>query len=243
MGLNRTGILTSPIHAKEMIEGARELTVPPPGGPEVVSTYLLEEAKTADAIGSMPPPGTLKGVAKAVVEAMKGQRATVLLDKMGERLAFERTGSRLYEALLVKFDAHGSFEGGPSRAELESILDDELAHAGMLKDAMESLGADPTAMTPSANIAAVASMGVVQVLGDSRTNLKQCLEAILIAELVDESCWEVLTNLARSMGHEELGNEFHQAHLEEQEHLRQVRMWVTAEVGATASAELPTSPA
>jgi hypothetical protein len=52
--------------------------------------------------------------------SLNGSEEMVLLvDKLGERLAFERSGTRLYETLLSKFDSYGPFEGGPERAELE----------------------------------------------------------------------------------------------------------------------------
>ena len=63
----------------------------------------------------MPVPGNLKGAAKAAVKALKGEKAAVFLDKLGERLAFERTGVRLYEAVLAKVPAARSSKG-PSRS-------------------------------------------------------------------------------------------------------------------------------
>jgi hypothetical protein len=59
---------------------------------------------------------------RAAAKAMKGEKPTLLLDKLGERLAFERSGTRLYEALVSKHDAFGSFSGGPSREDLEHVL-------------------------------------------------------------------------------------------------------------------------
>lgn len=32
---------------------------------------------------------------------VKGDSPTILLDKLGERLAFKRTGTRLYDALIT----------------------------------------------------------------------------------------------------------------------------------------------
>ena len=92
---------------------------------------------------------------------------------------------------------------------------------------MKSLGGDPTAVTPSADIAAVASMGIPQVIADPRTTLKQSLEAILVAELVDNDCWNLLAALAEKLGHDALADEFREALVEEQDHLMRVRGWVT----------------
>ena len=143
------------------------------------------------------------------VEAMKesyvpGQDPVLLLDKLGERIAFERAGTRLYDALLSKHDAGRTFRGAPSRAELQHIRDQEHEHFLMLVDAMERLGGDPTAVTPSADVQATASKGLPAVLADPRTDLLQCLEAILVAELVDNDCWTALMELAENAGETDL---------------------------------------
>ena len=62
--------------------------------------------------GTRELPGDPAG---AALQALKGGPPTQFLDKLGERLAFERTGVRLYEALISKHEALGSFAGGPDR--------------------------------------------------------------------------------------------------------------------------------
>ena len=52
-------------------------------------------------IAPRPTPEHLKGVAKATAARITGSRPEVLIDKLGERLAFERTGIRLYEAMIM----------------------------------------------------------------------------------------------------------------------------------------------
>jgi hypothetical protein len=44
----------------------------------------------------------VKGVAKTGMQKLTGKKPEVLIDKLGARLAFERTGTRLYDALLGK---------------------------------------------------------------------------------------------------------------------------------------------
>ena len=226
IGKNRTGIDLSPVDKKLLIEGA-EASIPSMEGDEsAIDETRAEYLEEAESIGSMPPPGTVKGAASAVVDMAKGTKVTVLLDKLGERLAFERTGSRLYMTLLGKLDASEPLPGGPTRADLEKIQREEMAHFEMLRLTMLELGADPTAITPSADVAAVSAMGVLQVIGDPRMNLKQSLEAILIAELVDNDAWQILTELAISAGHPKLGERFQKALVEERDHLLNVRSWV-----------------
>jgi rubrerythrin len=226
MGKNRTGIALSPIDSQLLIQGAEAAQPSTAGDESAISKARTAYAANGIPIGTMPPPASVKGIAGGLVDAAKGKNANVFLDKIGERLAFERTGTRLYGALLSKFDASEPLPGGPKRAELEQIKAEEAAHFEMLREAMVSIGGDPTALTPSADVAAVTSMGLLQVLGDPRMNLKQSLEAILMAELVDNDCWASLIELARTEGNASIVRQFEQALAEEQVHLSNVRRWV-----------------
>ena len=93
----------------------------------------------------------------------------------------------------------------------------------ILRDALEQLGADPTAMTPCADVSGVLSIGVLQVVTDPRTNLAQSLEALLTAELTDNAAWEMLIELVRSEGKDDMVASFQQALVEEEDHLRIVK--------------------
>ncbi len=145
----------------------------------------------------------------------------------GERLAFERSGTRLYEAILVKFDSEGSWDGGPTGSELRDFYNEERAHFLMLKETIESLGGDPSTITPSADVSGVASEGVVKVVTDPRTSLTESLEALLVAELTDHDGWEMLIHLADGIGEDKLASKFRGALAEEDTHLAKVREWLT----------------
>jgi rubrerythrin len=238
--MNRTGIGASPVNAKEMVEGATGEPIGPDGERvTAVRRFYLEEA---DPIGTMPPPTTMKGAVETVKEALTGAKATVFIDKIAERLAYERTGTRFYEALITKFDVLGAFEGGPSRAELVRIRDEELSHFHMLKQCMEKIGADPTAITPSADLAAVEGMGIGQVLGDPRTTLAQGLHAILAAEVVDKAGWELLIDLADGLGQTEFVEHFRRADAQELEHFVLVKGWLGAYTAGVAGVAPPAAP-
>jgi hypothetical protein len=158
----------------------------------------------------------------------RGGQPALLMDKLGERLAFERAGARLYEALLSKHQAYGSFTGGPGEQDLLHILQEEYDHADMLQRAIKDLGGDPTAITPSANVAAIIAAGLRQVLSDPRANLLQSLEAILVAELSDNECWTTLAMLANQSGQDELAARCQAAIAHERDHLQNVRRWIAA---------------
>jgi rubrerythrin len=238
LGKNRTGLATSPDGAAEMLRASRSTVPSAKGDASGIAAVRIEYARQGEPQGSLPPPASLKEAMKGMAKAIAGKKAPLLVDKMAERLAFERSGTRLYDALLSKFDAYGSWQGGPSREDLEEIHEEEHEHFLMLEAAVTEVGADPTAVTPSANVVAVAGTGWCAVLTDPRTNLRQGLETILQAELVDNDCWETLIDLARTMGQVELADRFEHALEQERDHLVRVRGWLAAGISAEAAGRL-----
>jgi rubrerythrin len=241
IGSNRTGIATSPIDSKKLIEGAEEAVLDPDSAPAAFQALHLELCEGAPPVGSMPPPASIKGAVKMATDALVGEKSAVLLDKLAERLAYERSGVRLYDRLLVKLAASDNPDPTLTPAALQEIRDDELRHAGLLKQAIVKLGGDPTVMTPCADITGVASMGVVQVLTDPRTTLTQCLNAMLTVELADHDAWDLLAALADAMDQEEMALGFREALVEEADHLMKVRAWLERAVFGQAGVDLDAS--
>ena len=103
MGMNRTGIDQSPEGAEEMTKAVQEFPPSSEGNERTLVQVRAPYLDTADPIGSVPLPGTLKGAAKSGMQKLMGRHAEVLIDKLGGRLAFERTGTRFYDALIGKF--------------------------------------------------------------------------------------------------------------------------------------------
>ncbi|MEW6097857.1 MAG: ferritin-like domain-containing protein [Pseudomonadota bacterium] len=234
MGMNRTGAKMSPVDVSRMAEAALAAPETLPEGKSFAA--IRGEAITeADRVGSVPLPGTVKGVLTTGMAKLKGEKPEVLIDKLGERLAFERTGVRLYEALITKCQlaADGAFV--PPLEALREIREDEARHFLLLQTTLENLGADPTAQTPCADVSAVASMGLVQTLTDPRTTVAQCLNAILMAELADHASWELLISLAEQTGHDEMAETFRAALTQEEAHLGQVKTWLREAVAREAT--------
>lgn len=228
LGRNKTGVATSPKHSARMVEGTKEFLPITVGDGREISQMRALHAREAERLGSVPPPSNLAGMAKTALKGVRGMRPTQFIDKLGERLAFERTGVRLYEALISKFDAFGSFDGGPDRSQLEEIMLEELQHFRLLAEVVVKVGGDPTVMTPSADFQATMSKGLLEVMVDPRTTFAQCLEAALVAELADNACWEALVELAHQNGEGEAAAAFSFALEEEMEHLASVRSWIAA---------------
>lgn len=226
LGINKTGALTSIKEALKTKEGAESLTTPPPGDSSLLGENRVLYMQEGGPVGSVPVPMTVKGLMSSAQEKlMMGNH--VFMDKLGERIAFERTGTRLYEALISKYQGTSDQEGLPDLITIEQFYMEELKHFNMAAEIMMKLGGDPTAMTPSADIAGVAGMGWIQVINDPRTTFLQSLETILQAELVDNACWETLIELAANLGLNEAVDEFTVALQEEIIHLRTVKQWVT----------------
>jgi ferritin-like metal-binding protein YciE len=234
LGTNRTGMAAAAQRGQEMLAGMDEFPPTSQGSAKDIAMVRMAYAQEAEPLGSVPQPVGIQR--RTAAQAVQGAKPTLLMDKLGERLAFERTGTRLYEALVSKCEAFGSFEGGPSKADLEHVLQEEYHHFTMLQSVIERHGGDPTAVTPSADLQATAAHGVMQVIVDPRTTLLQSLEAILIAELADNACWEALIALAQEAGEDTLVTQFERALLTEQEHLTKVQTWLAAGQGRPTTA-------
>jgi rubrerythrin len=242
-GLNRTGVAQAPKQVQQMLDAVEEFSPPTPISTLRIDTERQAYITDADSVGSIPPPQKSKpSKARTTPDT---QAMSLLLDKLGERIAFERTGTRLYDALISKYlalsNAQGSLGAGASDggngasaaptgeaalATLQRIRSQELGHFLMLCECVKSLGGDPTAQTPCADVTATASMGIMQVVTDPRTTLAQSLGAMLTAELTDNAGWELLTELATKVGQKELAARFTEALATEEEHLETVRAWL-----------------
>ncbi|RZJ12660.1 MAG: ferritin-like domain-containing protein [Rubrivivax sp.] len=180
-------------------------------------TYATE---SDEGLGSVPVPATLTGIAKSGLDMLTGKRPQVLMDKLGERLAFERGGVRLYDALLVKCRAMDNGLEDGEIATLQRFREQEYQHFELVAQALVDLGGDPTAQTPCADLVGIESMGMVQAMNDPRTSFLQSLHVMLDAELIDNASWSLLISLARSSGHDSVAERFEIAMQQESIHLK-----------------------
>jgi rubrerythrin len=255
-GMNRTGAFVSPEGTEAMTRAANELTPPMPVDTSASDAERLGYINESSAVGSVPAPVPLQGVIESGVAEITGDDMSILLDKIGERIAYERSGVRLYEALITKHQAVSELEGillptveelaamGTGSIPIAPVADEtaaetllrirkeELEHFRMLGEAMQQLGGDPTAQTPCADVVGTASMGFMQVLADPRTTLAQCLNTLLAVELTDNAGWELLIQLADDAGEDELSASFLTALGEEQQHLAIVKEWLSTLVSS-----------
>ena len=220
---NRTGMQTTPELAEELIEGAINATPSSEGDAMEIAESRGEYITEGYLLGSMP----LVPMSEEAEADEEEVGMAVLLDKLSERLAFERTGTRLYEALLNKCEMLGEVAPGPTLEQIEQIGREELEHFLLLNDTIAGLGGDPTLQSPCADVAGVTSMGILQVLTDPRSSMAHCLQAMLTAELTDNAGWELLIKLADNLGYDEMKTEFEGALADEERHLLNVRTWLS----------------
>lgn len=235
--LNHTGVDMSPTLTKEMLTGNALFKVGPISSEDMAairSSYI--RLKTS--VGSVPLPGTLRGFFQTGKEKLTGHNPEVLINKLGQRLAFERTGVRLYDALIMKCEADQTSAGAGviDVAVLQRFREEEAEHFRLVKEVMDAIGADPTAQTPDADVTALASLGVPKVLTEPRTSFAQCLNAILTAEMTDNAAWELLVELCHGMGQTETAQRFQQALEQESKHLEQIKHWLREMTLAQAKA-------
>lgn len=239
LGHNRTGMQMSPLHGEMLRKTARDASrLADIAATEQPEAMLLAEVRReyvneADALGSVPPPGTMTGMMKSGAAMVTGKRLQAFIDKVAERMAYERGGTRLYDAAMVKVAALA--QGTPVTMErIKQIRNQEAEHAEMLRQALVNLGADPTAQTPCADLVGVQSMGLMQSITDPRTSLAQTLSSLLAAELIDVASWELLSRLATSLGNDELAGKFDAALEQENEHLTTISGWYEGLINADA---------
>jgi rubrerythrin len=235
VGINRTGMATAQGRAEAMLRATEEFPLPKAVSPRSVAAVRERRASEAEPVGAMPLPETGRG------DTDQGA-AMLLLDKLGERLAFERTGARLYEVIRTKLEQEGEFAGGPTLEQIDRIIMQEFGHFRLVADLIETFGGDPTAITPSANLHATMTAGIVAVTVDPRTSLVQCLEAALLAELADKEGWLTLFQLMTSAEQTNTLEYVKRAVEVEDDHLQLVRLWLAKAQERDPIGRAPTLP-
>ena len=235
--INRTGIMAHAELSAQLIQGAKEIT--PPGSEDGDEIRIERSEYVAEAlpIGSYPSVVHEEADQRGAEPAAKAGTRAFLFDKLSERLAFERQGTRLYEAFTQKLEALPIAAGeGPEGEEVRRIGEEELEHFKLLQKAIVDLGGDATVQSPSADVAGVLAHGAMQIMSDPRTTITQALQAVLTAELTDNEGWEMLQQLAEQLGYDDLATRSGEALDQEREHLDSVRTWISKRMEAELAA-------
>ena len=98
-GLNRTGIMLNPALSAELIDGIQEALPNPDGDGADLAASRADYVQDSLTIGSLPT--ILADETDTDTQTLGEGELSLLLDKLGERLAFERQGTRLYETFSL----------------------------------------------------------------------------------------------------------------------------------------------
>lgn len=141
-GTNRSGSTLNPSLIQTQLAFAESVAATPVQGSENIKTVRMQYIAHADVVGS-PAPLLNQDSALGKALSERGLEAQIFADKLGQRLAFERSGVRLYEALMDKVLAT-EFAGKPElTADIGHICQEETEHFLMLKNIMEYLAPIP----------------------------------------------------------------------------------------------------
>ena len=155
--MNQSGILASEDGGEKMLENI-ELTKPPRGDERDLAKMRLEYAKDADPVGTLPGAAAGGHRARADGQARRAPGLRAQRHAPLRRADGQVRGGQVLPACPAK--------------DLQHIRDEEAMHFALVGAAIQSLGGDPTAQTPSADVAGVEGMGLMQVLNDPKTTVR-----------------------------------------------------------------------
>ena len=185
--------------------------------------YIAE----AEVVGSVPPARNVKGAASTAMQKLTGKNPEAFIDKLGCRLAFERTGVRLYDALIAKCSALGTACRDSPRY-VWNFRNQELQHFKLVESshALDWRGSDSTDALrrcrwgrihgPDPSIDRSSHIGGAMPGSDS------------YRRIADNDAWQMLILFAEKMGMDEMARDFGVALSEEDIHLMHVRQWYQA---------------
>lgn len=145
-----------------------------------------------------------------------------VIDLLLERLAFERTAVELYDTILEKIKCSSEPEVSRMLGELEEYRSQEKEHEEWIASQIRDLGGDTDSVSPMADLVIRESQGIGQVV-HADEEVSHLLHALLAAELVDNSGWQLLIQLADDADDAVARREFMKRMHEEEDHLIFVR--------------------
>ncbi len=141
-----------------------------------------------------------------------------LIDLLNERLAFERSGVKLYDRILEKLKEESDSNVLRMLDDMQEHRDQEKEHEEWLEEQIRTLGGSAHAVTEHSDLVTRESKGIEEVVM-SDAELPHLIHALLAAELVDNAGWDLLVQLANEAGDREAKREFKKRLHHEEEHL------------------------
>ncbi|RKG77560.1 ferritin-like domain-containing protein [Corallococcus exercitus] len=196
-----------------------------PASGSAVRFLRVQLMRIAGHLGELHLPD-FKEVVGGVIHAEEHPTSLLFVAQLRERLAFERTSSRLYAGLLVKTHALGSYPGGPTPERLVELHNQELDHLNLIRECIYRLGMDAPQLMVSGDGADPRLHGLLRAVDDPCATLQDALRAVLISEILNNAGWALLVDLAQELGPPDLVDAFRDVVREELLHLEEVTDWV-----------------
>lgn len=146
-----------------------------------------------------------------------------ILDLLGGRLAFERSGVKLYDTVIEKIERFGQPRFNRLLGQLHHIRDEEKEHEEWLEAQIRALGGSAHETTTMAQLESKESSGIEGIIIDGETRVLHLLHALLAAELADNAGWDLLVKLADAAGDTRAKLGFMKRMEQEMEHLAFIR--------------------
>jgi len=150
-----------------------------------------------------------------------------LVDLLTERLTFERAAVKLYDTVMSKMRRSKEASLVGLLGQMTRQRDEEREHEEWLEERVRELGSDAHTATKLSDLVAREWKGVMDVVAEDK-EIPHLFHALLIAELVDDTGWTLLVQLADEARDEWARKELRRRALDEEEHLLFIRNVVAA---------------
>ncbi|WP_437878981.1 hypothetical protein [Sorangium sp. So ce513] len=141
------------------------------------------------------------------------------IDLLNERLTYERASVRLYDSILEKIGRSADPSLLNLLGQLREHRDQEKEHEEWLEAQIRGLGGDAHAETEMSRLILIESQGIREVVLNGDQNPVHLFHALLTAELVDNSGWQLLLELADEADDDEAREAFRKRLHAEEDHL------------------------
>ena len=160
--------------------------------------------------------------------ALTADELGAFLLKVGERLYFEKTILKGYDALISKCEL---FSADLLPAELDiidlvEIRSQKHRFVKLLASTLEGLGGEGLSERPPSGSLLLAITGVCRAIEDVTAGIEQSLECLLIAELADDEGWDLLICDCDDLGLAGLSASLDSVQEISESHTEMVREWI-----------------
>jgi bacterioferritin (cytochrome b1) len=156
------------------------------------------------------------------MEKLARKNPLKVIDLLNERLAFERSGVKLYDTLLSRLRLAGGPALEPLIEQVQHHRDEEKEHEEWLEEQIRALGGDPRTPTEHSVLVQTESEGIERVMMRDQS-IPHDFHALLTAELADNAGWDLLVQVADELGDPDAKKQFKKRLREEEKHLLFVR--------------------